>query len=132
MRRSSGRSALRARHVLLNGDGALDGVDHAGEFDQHAVAHELDDAPAVRGDFGLDQLLAVGAKRGERSRLVAGHQQAVSNHVGCEYRREPALDSFGGYGALSSKISVVGSLSGPAANASGRAPSHRKYGPVPG
>jgi hypothetical protein len=85
----------------------------------------------VRGDLGLNQLLAVGAKRGESSGLVTGHQQAVSNHVGCEYRREPALDSFCGYGALSSKISVVGSLSGPTANASGRAPSHRMYGPVP-
>jgi hypothetical protein len=57
----------------------------------------------VRGDLGLNQLLAVGAKRGESSGLVTGHQQAVSNHVGCEYRREPALDSFCGYGALSSK-----------------------------
>jgi len=69
-----------------------------------ATAHsKLDHAPAVRGDLGLNQLLAVGAKRGESSGLVTGHQQAVSNHVGCEYRREPALDSFCGYGALSSK-----------------------------
>jgi len=93
--------------VLLHGDGALDGVDDAGEFDQHTVAHELDNAPAVRGDLWLDQLLAAGAKRGESSGLVTGHQQAVPNHIGREYRREPALDSFCGYGALSSKISVV-------------------------
>jgi hypothetical protein len=41
-------------------DGALDGIDYAGELDQGAVAGELDDAAMMLGDLGLDEVLAQG------------------------------------------------------------------------
>ena len=44
------------RHAELNGDGAVDGADHAREFQQQPVAHGLDDAPAMLGDQLVDQL----------------------------------------------------------------------------
>ena len=46
--------------AILQGDRALDGVDHAPEFGQQAVAHQLEDAAVVGGDFRFEQLLTVG------------------------------------------------------------------------
>jgi hypothetical protein len=49
---------------LLDFDGTLHGLDDAGELDQRAVAHQLDDAAAMRGDLGVDQFLSVGHEDG--------------------------------------------------------------------
>ena len=58
MRWSSGMSGVALGHAALDRDGALHGVDHARELHQRAVAHQLDDAPVMRGDGGLDEVSA--------------------------------------------------------------------------
>jgi hypothetical protein len=45
-------------HAVLNFDGAAHRVDHAAKFDERAVAGALDDAPAMHGDGGIDQIAA--------------------------------------------------------------------------
>jgi hypothetical protein len=45
-------------HAVLNFDGAAHRLDHAAKFDERAVAGALDDASAMRGDGGIDQIAA--------------------------------------------------------------------------
>jgi hypothetical protein len=76
---------LAVGHEALDLQGALNGVDHALELHEKAVARRLDDAPAVLGDLGVDERGAVRLLPGERSRFVSGHQTAEAHHVGGEY-----------------------------------------------
>ena len=94
MRRSCGTSALRSPSALDLG-GAGDGVHDARELHQHAVAGELDDAPLVLGDLGVDQLLAMRIQRGKRGGLVGAHQAAVADHVGGQDSGEQAVERAG-------------------------------------
>ena len=55
MRSASGTSRLPVGHALLDRDGAGDRVDHAGELDDRAVAHQLDDAAPVLGQQRVDR-----------------------------------------------------------------------------
>jgi hypothetical protein len=91
MRSTSAR--IGRRHGLLHGDRALDGIDDAGKLDQGAVAHQLDDAPAVRGDLRLDQALPKRPQRRQRAGLVRRHEPAIPDHVGGQNGCEPSLDS---------------------------------------
>ena len=78
-------SLILARgHGVLDGDGAVDGIDDAGELDQEPVAHRLDDAPVVLGDFGIEHLDAAGLEAGERTGLVGAHEPAVADRVGAQ------------------------------------------------
>ena len=109
MRSSSGRVRFPLGHAALDQDSAGDRVDNAGEFAEHAVAHELDDAAAVLGDERLEQLLAVGLEAVEGTLLVALHQARVADHVRRENGGEPALDARSGYGsALRMPRSILG------------------------
>ena len=58
MRSASRHVPLATGHALLDRDRAGDRVDDAGELDQGAVAHQLDDPAAVLGDQRVDELLA--------------------------------------------------------------------------
>ena len=84
----------------LDVDGALDRLDDARELDQNAVAHELDDAPVMPGDRGIDELFAVGVERGQRAGLVGFHQAAVPDRVGAQDRGEFAFHSLSFHGSL--------------------------------
>ena len=55
--RSSGSVALAAAIACLQLDGAFHSVDGAGELDQDAVAHDLDDPAAMLGDEGIEDVL---------------------------------------------------------------------------
>ncbi len=68
-------------HGALDVDRAPNRFDDAREFQQHAVAGALDDAPFVFGDLGVDEVPPVGFQRGQGAALVAAHQARVSNHV---------------------------------------------------
>ena len=84
MRRLSGTSALRSRILPLDFGGAGDRIHHARELDQHAVAGQLDDAPSMLGDLGVDEFAAVRLERRERRGLVDAHEPAVADHVGSQ------------------------------------------------
>src|SRR6516225_5300162 len=79
MRRSAGTSALRS--AIPRWISTAQRVDDAGELDEDAVASELDDAPAVLLDLGIDQLAAVPLQRGERAFLVDPHQARVTRGI---------------------------------------------------
>lgn len=50
--------------------------------DQHSVAGGLDDASAVAGDGGINDLLTHGFDRAQRTDFVDAHQSAVADNVG--------------------------------------------------
>ena len=91
--------ALRLRHVplatghaLLDGDRAGDRVHDAGELDQGAIAHQLDDPAAVLGDQRVDELPPMRLQALERAGLVALHERRVADHVRRQDGGQPPLD----------------------------------------
>ena len=78
-------------HPALHRDGAAHRIDHAGEFDQHAVAGRLDDPPAMVSDRGIDQLAAQCLQRSQRAFLVHPDQPRIARDIGGKDRGETAL-----------------------------------------
>ena len=87
-----GDGRLPLGHAALDRDRAGDRVDGAGKLAEDAVAHQLDDTPAMLGDERLDELLTVGFQAVEGALLVALHQARVADHVRREDGGEPAVD----------------------------------------
>ena len=73
---------IRRRHPLLDVHGALHGVDHAGEFHQHAIAHQLEDPAAMLADQRRQHLATAELEGRQGSRLVLAHETAVAHHIG--------------------------------------------------
>ena len=78
----------------LHGERAGDGLDHARELDQEAVAGRLDETAMMLCDLGIDQFAAMRFEPRERAFLVLAHQPAVARVIGREDRRQPALDTL--------------------------------------
>src|SRR5437660_6000114 len=51
------------------------------QFDQPAIARELDGAAAMGGDQGIDQLLPERAKPRHRAFLVRAREPAIASHI---------------------------------------------------
>ena len=81
-------------HAALDGDRAIDRVDDARELDQRAVAHQLDDAPAVVRDLGVDEFGAVGLQHVERAGLVVAHQARIADDIRAQDSGKPAFDAL--------------------------------------
>jgi hypothetical protein len=77
----------------LHFDGASYRVDGALELDDAAVAGALDDAPAMRGDGGIDQIAAQPPKASQRAVLVGASEPAVADHV--RYQNRSDFPGFG-------------------------------------
>ena len=92
-----GDGRLPLGHAALDRDRAGDRVDGARKLAEDAVAHQLDDTPAMLGDERLDELLAVGLQAIEGALLVALHQARVADHVRREDGGEPAVDTGSGH-----------------------------------
>ena len=90
------RPRIAFGHLPLHGNRAGDGLDHARELDQNAVAGGLNDAAAVLGDLGIDQCGAMRLEPREGVFLVGAHEPAVTRHVRGENRRQPAFGAFRG------------------------------------
>ena len=86
-----GRALIAVGHPALDRGGALDGIDDAGELDERAVAHELDDAAMELLDRGVDQFPAATLQSRKRADLILAHEAAVANHVGSKYCGKPSL-----------------------------------------
>jgi hypothetical protein len=88
-----GLDAMVRRHVriavlhrALDLDRALDGFDHAREFDQEAVASCLNDAALALGDLRVNQLSSMHLERRQGPGLVGTHQSAIADNVGGDVR----------------------------------------------
>jgi hypothetical protein len=71
-------------HLLLQLDGAFDGVDRAPELDQHAVAGYLENAALMSSDDRLQHLFPSGLQNGHRADLIPLHEPAIADHIGGE------------------------------------------------
>ena len=77
---------IAVRHCALDCDGTGNSVNRAAKFDQCAIAHGLDDSPAVSShrrieDFSPDQ---VEVQKG--TRLILAHEPGVADDISSEYR----------------------------------------------
>ena len=97
MRLSSLRGVVGLGHFLLQFQRRLDRVHRAGEFHQHAVAHDLHDAARVAAHDRLQDGLPPLLQRGERSRLVSFHEARVADDVGNRDGGEAAFGAFIGH-----------------------------------
>ena len=98
MRLSSGTSALRSI-IPVAFDGPAHRFDRAGKLDQASVAGGFDDAPAMPGDTGIDQLAPARLELGERAFLVSAHQARIAGDIGGNDRRHLAFGLRRGGGA---------------------------------
>ena len=92
-----GQVGIAPAHRVLDRQAIADCVHRAGEFDQHAVAHDLDDPAAVAGDHRLEQLGPNGLHARDRAGFIGLDHAAVADHVGGQNGRQPALDPFLGH-----------------------------------
>lgn len=88
-------SAPALRNAASDSDGAVDGVDRAGELYQEPVAHGLDDAPSFCAHQRLDRLGAQRHDGGHGADLVEPHEAAVADDVGRKDGGELPLHAVG-------------------------------------
>src|SRR5271165_117490 len=74
--------------AVLHLDRAAHGVHHAAKLDEAAVAGALDDAPAMRGDGGIDQVAAQAPEPRQGAVLVRPGEPAVADDVRNQDRRD--------------------------------------------
>ncbi len=96
-------------HRPLDGDGALDRIDDAAEFDQRAVAHHLDDAAVPGGDGRVERLAPDLPERGDRAGLVGAHHRGIAGNVGGEDGCEPAGNRDVAHANLMGGLAATGS-----------------------
>ncbi len=83
----------------LHRNGALHGIDRAGEISDDAVAGGVEDPAAMRGDQPIDNGSAR-LQTGERADFIVRHQPAVAGDVGGENRRKFSFDRSIGHARL--------------------------------
>jgi 4-hydroxy-L-threonine phosphate dehydrogenase PdxA len=76
---------LGCRRTLEAAQAAIGGTLKLGE---EAVADQLDDPAAMRGEPGLDQLPALRLEGRKRAGLVLAHETGIADHVGGQNRCE--------------------------------------------
>ena len=84
-----GNARVAFGHLLLHANRALDRRDDRRKFQQHAVAHRLDE-PAAESANDRRRRLAMFPHRARRPRFVIAHQPRVADDVGGEDRGEAA------------------------------------------
>ena len=72
-------------------DRAAHGIDRACEFDEKAVADVFDNATAMFGDLGGEELTIVRIEPRQRALFVYAHQSAVADYIASKNRCQPAL-----------------------------------------
>jgi hypothetical protein len=89
-----GQPALALGDAPLHFDRALHRLDHAREFHERAVAHQLDDAAVQPGHERPDEVRLKGLQAGKRPGFVGGHEPRVADHIGSQDRRQPSGHSI--------------------------------------
>jgi hypothetical protein len=85
-----GGFGIALRDAALDLYGAPDGVNHAGELGEKAVAGVLHYPAVMLGDLGIDQLPEVRLEAFVRPLLIRPHQARIPCHIGGEDRGEAA------------------------------------------
>ena len=88
---SSASTEALVEDRLLELDRRRQSLDRTGEFHQHAVAGQLDDASAAPLQDRLEVLFADGPDTADRAALIPAHETGVANHVGGQDRRKSSL-----------------------------------------
>ena len=88
-----GGPGIQSRNGLLHAHGAADGVDHARELGQDAVAGGVGDPAPERQDQIVDGRPVRGQRR-QRRFLVERHQAAVALDVRREDRHQPTIQTW--------------------------------------
>ena len=86
-----GNSARLLGEGPLQRDSAGHRVEGAGELGEEPVAGGLDDAPAMRGDAGVEHRGLQRLEAGQRALLVSAHEAAVADQIGSQDGCEPSL-----------------------------------------
>ncbi len=76
---------------FLDRQGAIDGGDDAGEFDQRPITHQLELTSTMDCYLRIEDRRAVGLQPLKRPRLVTLHQAAIANNIGRQDRGEFTL-----------------------------------------
>ena len=92
-----GNRDVALQHAALDFNRTARRIEDAAEFDQETVAHYLEDAPAMLGYGGIEELAAMEAKRAERPFLIGLHEPAVANDVRRQDGSQPRLDLLLGH-----------------------------------
>src|SRR3984957_5913013 len=110
LRRQAGVAFDKA---VLHFDRAAHGVEDAAKLDEAAGAGTLDDAPAMGGDGGVDQIAAQPPEARQGAILVRARERAIADDIRDQDRRNlPGL----AHGASSGAISVAQDSRGQCAN----------------
>jgi hypothetical protein len=102
-----GHGGIAFPHPALKLDPAAQGVHHARELHEHAVASRIDEPTPVLGDLEIYEGAAVGLELRDGAFLVDAHEAAVASHIGCQNGREPSLYAFAGQAALRDQSKTV-------------------------
>ena len=102
-------------HLLLHGNRASDRFDDGRELDQNAIAGGLDDATAMLGDFGIDELTADRMQCRESTLFVRAHQPRIAGDISGQDRSEAAGRAHSsGNPALRRPVTTSSTISGAA------------------
>ena len=98
MRRFSVRFWLASAKRFCISTAHCDRIDSASKLNQHAIAHQLDDAAMVLGDQRGQYLAPPRLQHCKRPRLVLFHKSAVADHICGQDCGKAALDPNFGHG----------------------------------
>jgi hypothetical protein len=90
-----GHGGIALGETALQRHRAFDRIDHRAKLGEHAVAHDLEDAPVMAGDLRLEQLLTPGLQPLMRACLVAVHERRVADDIGGENGSELSVHDDG-------------------------------------
>jgi len=80
------KALIRIRQSLLNGDGALDGIDGTWKFSQHAITGRVSNATVMLRNQAVHRFAMCGEVP-HRSDLVFAHEPGIALHISCQYGR---------------------------------------------
>ena len=78
-------------------DGALHGVNGAGELDQHTVASGLKYAALMSGDQGAQHVTAPSFQSRQSGGFINFHKPAIADHISGQNGCKAALGAFFGH-----------------------------------
>src|SRR5712692_1416813 len=91
--------------VVLNRDGTLHRIDHAGELREQVIPRGVHHAAPMRLDV-CGHHLAVGGEGADGGHFIVAHEAAVALDIGAEDGRELALDAGEGHSSLLRTVSA--------------------------